>query len=97
MLRWAAVFPGRRWLSLALLLSLALGCSYWEERELEKERRQLVAEEALLQQQYQQATAGRTQFTAQERARIGPLYIRLRQVQQRLVDIDREINELDWP
>jgi hypothetical protein len=80
------------WLGLLLLA----GCqSYWEERELKREQRQLQARETELSQTLQQAKVGMTVPTPADKARLGPLEIELRQVQHRLGEVQQRLRDLD--
>ena len=89
--RFVLLRLGVLWLGLLLT-----GCdSYWEERDLKREQRQLVARETELSQTLQSARQGIATLTDAEKARFGPLEVELRQVQHRLGEVRQRLQELD--
>jgi hypothetical protein len=61
---------------------------------LEREQRQLLERQGLLEQALPRETPGKT-LTEQEKARAGPIWIELRQVQIRLGEVQSRLRELD--
>lgn len=78
------------------VLLMLIGCdSHHERRDLMQERRQLETQRKEMEETIQQLTAGKTQFTDEEKARLGPLWIELGKVQGRIGSIDKQLQELD--
>jgi hypothetical protein len=72
-----------------------MGCeSYWERKELTRERRQLEERRQELQRALDQAAGGKTQFTKEEQAVVGPIAIELRRVEGQLAEVDRRLSNL---
>lgn len=79
---------------LAALLTF-LGCeSYWERRELEREKRDLQAERHQLRLELDRQTKGKKTFSDTEKAQLGPLWLKLRKVQLELDDVEERLLKL---
>jgi hypothetical protein len=72
------------------------GCeSERERKELNREQRLLLEREAQLQRSLQTVTGGKTVLTEQDKAVAGPLWLELREVQDRLKSVGTRLRELD--
>jgi len=87
----------RRVILVAVALTLLLpGCeSHLERNDLEREQRQLQEQKELLQKALQKEIAGKPELTEQEKARVGPIAIELRRVENKIADVQSRLRELE--